>query len=294
MRTNILPEGSSIWKQLFFLLAMIVIGFLIATVLAGFLSLGTWNLQSPWGMRLLQTVTSGLVFLLPALLFARFAGGRMSEYLQLRYLRDFRICAAVVAAMIVALPVINITAYLNSLLRLPAALAPLENWMRETEETAKLLMEGFFKDSGLAVYAANMIVIALCPGIYEEFFFRGVLQRIFVTGLRNVHVGIWLSAFIFGIIHLQFFGLLPRVLLGAYFGYLLYWTRNLWIPVIAHFINNALAVTGMSIAGIKDSSFVSGEMASGEVWIYVAATPVACLLLYYCSQYIRKAGKGAE
>ncbi|MEG1774662.1 MAG: CPBP family intramembrane glutamic endopeptidase, partial [Oscillospiraceae bacterium] len=53
---------------------------------------------------------------------------------------------------------------------------------------------------------------------------------------------IWMAAFAFSMFHMQFYGLIPRMLLGAYFGYLLVWTRSLWIPIIAHFANNAIAL----------------------------------------------------
>jgi len=87
----------------------------------------------------------------------------------------------------------------------------------------------------------NFLLIAVIAGLGEELFFRGILQKIF-SEWRNAVLAIWLAAFVFSAIHLQFYGFFPRMLLGAFFGYLLYWSGNLWLPILAHTINNGLAV----------------------------------------------------
>src|SRR5690606_26747624 len=85
----------------------------------------------------------------------------------------------------------------------------------------------------------NIFVMALLPAIAEEFYFRGTLLHILNRVFRNDHLSVWLVAIIFSAIHLQFYGFFPRVLLGAFFGYMLIWTKNIWIPAFAHFVNNA-------------------------------------------------------
>jgi membrane protease YdiL (CAAX protease family) len=85
-------------------------------------------------------------------------------------------------------------------------------------------------------------MIGIIPAIGEELLFRGVIQRIFTEWTKNIHWGIWISAILFSALHLQFYGFVPRAILGAIFGYLLVWSGNLWLPVLAHFINNTVAV----------------------------------------------------
>jgi hypothetical protein len=85
-------------------------------------------------------------------------------------------------------------------------------------------------------------MIAILPALGEELFFRGILQRIFVEWTRNSHVGVILAAFLFSFIHFQFYGFIPRFLLGLYFGYLLVWSSSIWAPVAGHLINNGIAV----------------------------------------------------
>ena len=69
-----------------------------------------------------------------------------------------------------------------------------------------------------------------------------MLQPLFGQWFRNVHVSIWVVAAVFSALHMQFFGFIPRLVLGGLFGYLYFWSRTIWVPVLAHFINNLIAV----------------------------------------------------
>jgi membrane protease YdiL (CAAX protease family) len=82
------------------------------------------------------------------------------------------------------------------------------------------------------------LLIAVLPAIGEELMFRGVIQRLLTVQFKNYHWGIWGSAFLFSAIHFQFYGFLPRMLLGALFGYMLVYTGSIVYPMIAHFVNN--------------------------------------------------------
>jgi len=97
-------------------------------------------------------------------------------------------------------------------------------------------------------------MIAIIPAIGEELFFRGVMQRIFSDWFKNMHVAIFFTAFLFAAIHMQFYGMLPRMMLGVLFGYLYYWTGSLWVPVFAHFLNNGAAVI---VSYLSSRGFIS-------------------------------------
>lgn len=87
---------------------------------------------------------------------------------------------------------------------------------------------------------------------------------------------------------MQFYGFLPRILLGAYFGYLLYWSRNIWIPVFAHFVNNAFAVISMSDDRLKENEFITGDISDTYLLPYSALAIVTLLLFYLCTQQIKR------
>lgn len=134
--------------------------------------------------------------------------------------------------------------------------------------------------------------MALCPAITEEFFFRGALQRLIGKWNPNPHFVIWSAAILFSAFHLQFYGFIPRMLLGAYLGYLLLWTRSIWIPVFAHFINNATAVIGMSDKNLRESALVTGEIPTDQIFQYGIAAAISLILFIFLNQYLKKILKG--
>ena len=100
-------------------------------------------------------------------------------------------------------------------------------------------------------------MVAVLPAIGEELLFRGVIQKIFINWTKNAHWGIWISAILFSAMHLQFYGFVPRMLLGVAFGYLLVWSGSMWLPIAAHFFNNGIAVIAMYLI---DKGLLSPEV----------------------------------
>ncbi len=188
------------------------------------------------------TYSLGL-FLIPALLAGFLFHSNSLEYLSAREKPVGLTLLLSVLVILASVPVINFLAEFNMNLSLPERLSGLESRIRETESEAEELMNLFLSDTSVSRFVINLIMIAVVPAIGEEFFFRGVLQRIFIEWFRNRHVGIIIAAILFSFMHLQFLGFIPRILLGALFGYMLVWTGSIWVPVLAHFVNNAIAVT---------------------------------------------------
>lgn len=145
-------------------------------------------------------------------------------------------------ALITALPLVEASYLINT------ALIPEGSWLESTfkplEEMAEMMTERLLVMDTPAELVVNLLFIALLPAIAEEFAFRGVLQALLAKASGNIHVGIWLSALVFSAIHAQFYGFLPRVVLGALLGYLLIHSGSIWAAVLAHFSNNALLVIG--------------------------------------------------
>ena len=144
---------------------------------------------------------------------------------------------------LVSLPLISATIEWNAGLHLPASLAGLDAWMRAQEEVARRLTTQITQMDSIAELLVCVVAIALVPAVGEELVFRGIVQPTLTrwTGGRT-HVGIWLTAIVFSAIHVQFLGFVPRLLLGAGFGYLYQWSGRLAVPIAAHFTNNALQV----------------------------------------------------
>lgn len=110
------------------------------------------------------------------------------------------------------------------------------------EERTEKIIEQMLADTSQAGLIGNLFVMALLPAIGEELLFRGIIQRLFYRWLGTIHLAVWITALLFSIMHLSFSGLLPRLMLGVIFGYLFYFTSNIWLPIAAHFLNNSLAL----------------------------------------------------
>ncbi len=191
-------------------------------------------------MKIVQAGSSIGMFVLPALLMG-IVEKRRYNYLNFKTPVPPMLWFMVVGIMFFAAPIFEQAIKLNERLVLPEALSGLEAWMKTKEAELERLTKLLLSDTTYWGLFINLLVVAVIPAIGEEFLFRGCLQGILVRWLKNPHVGIWLTAIIFSAIHLQFYGFLPRMLLGALFGYLLFWGKNIWLPVLAHFINNAAA-----------------------------------------------------
>lgn len=193
-------------------------------------------------VKFFQIVQSVFLFILPALLAAWLFSDNTTRYLKADRKPSPYTLLLVLVSLFIAVPLMNFVTYYNTKLDLPDGWSGLENAMKTLEESAGKLTELFLESNSYGVLAVNFLMIAILPAIGEEFLFRGVLQKLFIDWTKNNHAGIILAAFIFSFIHFQFYGFIPRFLLGLYFGYLLIWSSSIWVPVAAHMINNGIAV----------------------------------------------------
>lgn len=150
----------------------------------------------------------------------------------------------------------------NKALELPTFLSEFEHYAQEQEMKLAELTEFLTDFENTGHFLLCILVIAIIPAVGEEFLFRGVLQNIFRISVKNPHIAIWASALIFSIFHNQFYGLVPRMLLGAIFGYLYYWSGSLFLPMLGHFINNGLSLVLMFLF---QKNLISFNLLGGEI-----------------------------
>ena len=232
-------------------------------------------------LKFMQLMQSLGLFVLPPMIFAFIYTRTISSYLQLNL--NFKAASALlmVLIMFLATPAINWMGEMNSHLDLPPAFDRMENWMKIMEREAEQLTITFLTMNSLGALLFNLVLIALIPAIGEEFLFRGALQKILTEWTKNKHLGIWISAILFSAMHLQFYGFIPRMLLGALFGYALLWTGSLWIPIIGHFVNNGTAVL---ISYFEQQGKISSEVETvgtspdAVLWVALSFVLVGVLL----------------
>ena len=290
-------KGIYAGKPALFQLLLLLVSLLLGAIFSSLIGTGIFFMlhgtagnimHYPGMMRMMQLISAIGTFIFPALAVAWLCSPDPEAYLCIKRKTDTKILLLVLASMILMSPTITLTALLNKQMVLPSFMAPVEAWMQTQEALAEQLTNTLLAGDGLLTFLSNLVVMALMAGITEEFLFRGALQRIIGQWTANHHIVIWSAAILFSAFHLQFYGFLPRMLLGAYFGYLLYWSRNIWIPVFAHFANNAFAVIGMSDNRLKENEFITGDISNANLLPYSALAVITLLLFIVCVQRIRK------
>ena len=231
-----------------------------------------------------QFMQTTATFLLPPFLMAYLWSQKPVKWLYLDQSMPMKSAIIAVLLMLVASPGINLLSYLNQQMTLPAYFSGIEMWMQQQEEAAAVLTERFLLTDSIGIFIVNILLMALLPAMAEELTFRGVLQHLFTprTCTRTPHIAIWATAVIFSAIHCQFYGFIPRMLLGAVFGYALAWSGSLWLPILMHFTNNALAVIVYFTAHKAgwDTSSMDAFGTGGTWWVGVLSLVLVGMGIY--------------
>lgn len=225
------------------------------------------------------------IFLVPALVFSKFVSRKPYTMLRLDQGPSVMTTLSVCVLVYVSSAVTDYIYQLNQAMSLPEALSGLEESMKMLEEEAGEMTKRILAVDTTGGMVINLFAIGLLPALGEELIFRGLVQRFFAEWAKNIHAGIWLAAFAFSFMHMQFYGFFPRLLLGAMFGYLYYWSGNLWVPVVAHFLNNALAVILMY--ALTKGIIMEGDAEGSEIGLSLFLTSAAFTTFALLAIYLR-------
>ena len=217
------------------------------------------------GMQFFQVI--GL-FIFPAIICGWLFSDSHKSYLKIDLPIKIDIALLTLLSAFVAIPFIYWTAAINQQMVFPEFLKGVEEWMQNMEKVNEEVLKKLLYADTYWIFLFNVLIICVLTGIGEEFLFRGVLQNLLGKILKNPHLVIWIAAFIFSTVHFQFYGFLPRLLLGAYFGYLLLYTKNMWIPVLGHFANNFFSITTAYIYQDAPEEMLNevDTIGTGETW----------------------------
>lgn len=244
-------------------------------------------------LRYVQLCQQFSLFIIPSLIIIYLIKREDENFLGMDKFPGLITILLVIILALSIIPITSFTGVLNSKLNLPGWLSGVQEWMKTKEEDASNITDLLIDSSGVSSMTINMILLAVIPAFGEEMLFRGVLQQLLCRFFRTGHPGIWMTAIIFSTIHFQFFGFLPRLILGLSFGYLFYWSRNLWIPIIAHFVNNAVPVIlAYYIGWVKLKEKTIYLKNQGLIIYLVLITFCILIFLYFRSEYIRKQRDG--
>jgi membrane protease YdiL (CAAX protease family) len=233
-------------------------------------------------VRLITLVNHTFTFLIPAIFVAwYFYRKEWFTFLKIGKSPAFQNAMLATVLIIVAFPFAQLTYWINAQVPLPDALSSIE------DSTAGLI-KGLLVMNGPMELLFNLLIIAVLPAIGEELIFRGLIQQTLEKWMQNPIKAIWVAAFIFSFIHFQFEGFLPRMVLGAVLGYLFYWTKNLWIPILAHGVNNGVQVLAAYWYPEKMNELEPESMGS-SIWI---SGVISFGLILILARYIKKVNTG--
>lgn len=290
--------------QVLLLIAFVLAGTIFSIVAAYGISMLVWGkefvTQAASGqiislgfLRTFQIINQIGIFIFPPIAFAWLISERPLNFLGISKPRAGQMILAIIAVLSIA-PVINVLVQWNEGLSLPHMFRGIENWMRNTEENAARLTENFLNAGNPADLALNLLMIGILPALGEELLFRpafiGVLKKMF----RNVHWPVMISAIVFSAFHLQFFGFFPRLVLGILMGYLYVWSGSLWVPALAHFVNNSVVVV---VSWLFQNQFIEKNLTDLEgagSWPYVAISLVLTALVMTGVYISGKRGRDME
>lgn len=150
--------------------------------------------------------------------------------------------------------------------------------LRKMEENSKLITSSLLSVNSISMLFVNLLVFALIPAFLEEYFFRGAMQKTIIAMFRNEFFGILLTSIIFSLAHFQFFSSIPRVLLGMILGYLYVYSKNIFIPILFHFLNNSIGIISVYL---YYNSFVDKDYTqNGEIyspWLFIISLTLICI-----------------
>lgn len=215
--------------------------------------------DSTKALRLLSVLQDVLAFILPALLAAMVVTRLPATFLCIDKKIPLKPLILSIIVMFTAMPAMEWIVSLNEGIHFPDSIHRFEESLRAMENEAETAVTALLGAPDTINIIISILIIGVLTGISEELFFRGALQNLFFATRMKKHICVWITAIIFSALHFQFFGFVPRILLGAYFGYLLWWTGSLWIPILMHALNNSLVVLTTQLG---EESVENGEIES--------------------------------
>ena len=234
-----------------------------------------------WALMISQMMTSITLFIVTPYVYVRFVLEKENKYIFTP--SKGLLIIGIVLSVVITISFMGFNAFLvdwNSKMVLPDFMKTIEDSMRESEENLGRLTQFLTDIQTPGKYLFALFVIAVLPGIGEEYLFRGVLQTQFEKFFKNPHVAIILAAVIFSGIHFQFYGFLPRAALGIIFGYLFHYSGNLIYPMVAHFVNNGLTVTMLYLANTGVVEFNIEEAESPELWVILLSLALGIMFMF--------------
>ena len=236
---------------------------------------------------IIQFAGATLPLLLAPVFFSYVIIRNPDNYLKTTFHFPWILIVLVLLTMLFSSPLIEVLSNINQKMVLPTPLKGVERWMRDSEDSAQKLSEAMLLMKSIKSLLFDLLFIGFLTAIVEEFLFRGAMQTVFLHWTKNYHAAIWITAILFSAFHMEFYGFLPRLLLGVLFGYFVAWSGSVWTSVWAHFVNNGTAVI---VTYLFQHKLISINPDDQHVFNYpgYVISLIITLFLLFVYQYVSK------
>lgn len=230
-------------------------------------------------MQIAQVVGSVFVFILPVFCFMKMVKPTSPLYVNVKTPIDSKQLIFVVILALTGMYVGDLLAQCNEWIPISKSL---RHSFQQLEDSYNGQVQILLHLGSVSDLIFSLFLIALFPAMCEELFFRGVLQSIFVEWTKRPWFGIMITAILFSLIHMSYFGFLPRFFLGMSLGLIYYYGKNLKLNILVHFLNNAIAVVQMyQVAKLHGGKIPIEAMDAHENLFTEICTSVVFLCILY-------------
>ena len=291
---------------------LIVIGLLLFTLVAGsflgaivigmrygletFTNIVQGNLSAPnvtAALWILQFFGTTLPILATPIIFSYFVVHEPDDYLKTNFHFPWILIVVVFATMMLSNPLMEYLGNVNEKMVLPKFLKGVQEWMRKSEDDTKKFSDTMMQMNTIWNMIFDLLFIGLLTAVVEEVLFRGCLQTVMIRWMKNKHVAIWVTAILFSAFHMEFFGFLPRLMLGVLFGYFVAWSGSIWPAIWGHFVNNGTVVV---ITYLFQHKLINTNPDDQQVFSYAGyiISLIITLFLLFIYRYIAVKGQIAD
>lgn len=273
-----------VWMGCFLFFNLLAAGMFLlfyGTEVYEMVSSGSVSLENLNAVRFAQILLSAGIFGIPPVVFLYISKPGGVAFFRLGAMPPLKLILLTAVIVALAAPLVLWALDVNQKMNLPSAFKTLENYLRDLEYKNEKLLESLLIMRSGSDFLLNFLMIAIIPAFAEELLFRGTLQQLLIRALRDAHMAIIVTGIFFSFIHFQFYGFLPRMLLGILLGYIFFWSGNLWLSIFAHFLNNGVQVAMVYL-------FQRGAISFNieEVDVFPPVVTMAATILLFTAVYI--------
>lgn len=233
-------------------------------------------------IRLMQILSTFLMMGLPAYFFMRIVHTKNWLWLGFsKYINGQQVITGfffIMFASMVAQPLADLSKYF---------VAFFPDLQKQAEALEKMyndqvaLMSNLKSIGGLLV---SLVIIAFFPAVFEEMFFRGAIQNTLQRWWKGPVAAIIVTSVIFSFFHLSIYLFLSRFVLGLVLGWLFYKSKNIWVGIFIHFLNNTLALIQLYLTPLKGKKVEESFLDKTLPWWGIVICVVLLILFAYLFQ----------